>query len=622
MQETKTDETDDIYIDGYKTFMFCRKKLTNYRSGGIALLVRNSIASYVHVEKSEECKLVHFFTISKEIYGSCNSSHDEDLKCGIVYIPPHGSKYSYLDPFFEIQNEMIRFFSNSKHCLLFGDLNARCGTLQDYTRIDDFITDYYDLQILQDEESEIFRNFELHNIPLNRNTVDDSTNNYGHQLIDLCKNNNIFLWNGRVCSDYDYPKLTCKNASTVDYVLSTAFVFENVIDFKIEEFNSLYSDVHCPVYAVLRSKQSLVDEQFDNTPEKTPKITTWDRNKADLYSDNLDITKIADVEIKLCRLYEGNDISQNDIDDIVSDIAALFMKCSEETFGTRSKDCRSSPKSTNSKFPRFDRSCNEMRNMYHKTRKAYNKYKTQYFKDLLKTVSKQYKLTLRQANSRYKTVKIEKLRKLKNADPKKYWNILNENNHKSETTATLDSFYEFFRKLNENDYTQDENQTIDHSTNVVNNEINGPITEQEIQKAIKNLKNNKAPGHDEIINEQIKNSLSLMAPIYKKLFNIIFDTGIIPESWTIGLIKPIYKNKGDPRLPENYRPISLLSCLGKLFTCVLNNRLNEFAEKTNLIKDTQAGFRRDFSTVDNIFVLKSIIDIVYSNKKKAILLFR
>ena len=56
-------------------------------------------------------------------------------------------------------------------------------------------------------------------------------------------------------------------------------------------------------------------------------------------------------------------------------------------------------------------------------------------------------------------------------------------------------------------------------------------------------------------------------------FNIVLNTGIIPEKWVEGLIMPIYKNKDDPLNPENYRPITLLSCLGKLFTSVLNERL-------------------------------------------------
>ena len=81
---------------------------------------------------------------------------------------------------------------------------------------------------------------------------------------------------------------------------------------------------------------------------------------------------------------------------------------------------------------------------------------------------------------------------------------------------------------------------------------------------MKQLKNNKSPGIDNIKNEHIKNTSQIMIPLYTKLFNLIFDTAIIPQSWSIGVINPIYKNKGDPSLSENYRPITLLSCLGKL----------------------------------------------------------
>ena len=66
-----------------------------------------------------------------------------------------------------------------------------------------------------------------------------------------------------------------------------------------------------------------------------------------------------------------------------------------------------------------------------------------------------------------------------------------------------------------------------------------------------------------------------MTPIYTKLFNAVFDTAIIPESWTVGVIKPIYK-KGDPKKPEKDRPITMLSCLGKLFTFIINNRFKKF----------------------------------------------
>ena len=90
-----------------------------------------------------------------------------------------------------------------------------------------------------------------------------------------------------------------------------------------------------------------------------------------------------------------------------------------------------------------------------------------------------------------------------------------------------------------------------------------------------------------------------MTSIYTKLFNVVFDTAIIPESWTVGVIKPIYKNKGDPKKPENYWPITILSCLGKLFTLIINNRLKTFTENFQVIDSYQAGFRENYSTADN-----------------------
>ena len=82
------------------------------------------------------------------------------------------------------------------------------------------------------------------------------------------------------------------------------------------------------------------------------------------------------------------------------------------------------------------------------------------------------------------------------------------------------------------------------------------------------------------------------------------------------MIKPIYKNKGDPLNPENYRPITLLSCLGKLFTSIINERLNLFLNENNILLENQAGFRKHYSTNDHIFVLYSLIEILKQQKKK------
>ena len=113
----------------------------------------------------------------------------------------------------------------------------------------------------------------------------------------------------------------------------------------------------------------------------------------------------------------------------------------------------------------------------------------------------------------------------------------------------------------------------------------------------------------------------MLIPIYFKLFNIILDTGILPDSWTLGIIKPIYKNKGNQQDPDNYRAITLISCIGKLFTAIINNRLNIFAIEINLINRNQGGFRKGHSMSDNIYCLLVLISLYVSFGKKIILHF-
>ena len=133
---------------------------------------------------------------------------------------------------------------------------------------------------------------------------------------------------------------------------------------------------------------------------------------------------------------------------------------------------------------------------------------------------------------------------------------------------------------------------------------------------ISKLNNSKTPSNDLILNEHIKTTKHIMLPIYCTFFNKILDTGILPESWSEGIILPIYKNKGSHLSPSNYRPITILSCLGKLFTSALNLRLNTFLDMHDKLLENQAGFRQKYSTTDHIFVLNFLIELIRSQKKK------
>jgi hypothetical protein len=68
-------------------------------------------------------------------------------------------------------------------------------------------------------------------------------------------------------------------------------------------------------------------------------------------------------------------------------------------------------------------------------------------------------------------------------------------------------------------------------------------------------------------------------------------------------IVPFYKNKGVKTDPKNFRPITILSCFGKLFTSVMNNRLNTLSDEFLLLNENPAGFRKTYAKLDNLFVL-------------------
>ena len=101
-------------------------------------------------------------------------------------------------------------------------------------------------------------------------------------------------------------------------------------------------------------------------------------------------------------------------------------------------------------------------------------------------------------------------------------------------------------------------------------ELDEPISQEEIKKkASKKLNPNKACALDSIINEYLKESMNVILQPLQNLFNYILDKKSFPRQWAKGVIIPIY-NKGNE--PSN-RGISLVSCLGKLFTIIMNERL-------------------------------------------------
>ena len=148
-----------------------------------------------------------------------------------------------------------------------------------------------------------------------------------------------------------------------------------------------------------------------------------------------------------------------------------------------------------------------------------------------------------------------------------------------------------------------------------------PITMKEIEAAIRQLKCKKAPGPDGVTNDMIKH----LGPAAKKtlleLFNESWKNGTVPALWKKATIIPIHKKGKDKKDPNSYRPISLLSCLGKVLERVINRRLISFLEERKILSPTQTGYRKHRSTEDQLALIAQEIENAFQEKKKVVSVF-
>ena len=132
-----------------------------------------------------------------------------------------------------------------------------------------------------------------------------------------------------------------------------------------------------------------------------------------------------------------------------------------------------------------------------------------------------------------------------------------------------------------------------------------PLSREEILEAIKRLKNNKAAGIDNISAELIKYGGQ---HLHDKIISLIMDIWqeeTMPEEWDEGILVALHK-KEDRTICSNYRGICILPVGYKILSYILYKRLRIHCE--NVIGDYQAGFRQSRSTIDQIFILRQMLE--------------
>jgi len=145
------------------------------------------------------------------------------------------------------------------------------------------------------------------------------------------------------------------------------------------------------------------------------------------------------------------------------------------------------------------------------------------------------------------------------------------------------------------------------------------ISENELKDVINNLKQS-ASGHDDIPVTIVKECAPEIISFLTSIINRSFKSGCFPSHLQIAKVIPIYK-KGDANLPENYRPISLLTIFSKIFEKIVFKRVMTFLENHSLISNCQYGFRPNYSTELAIHCLTNQIYEVLDKKQYQITVF-
>jgi len=159
----------------------------------------------------------------------------------------------------------------------------------------------------------------------------------------------------------------------------------------------------------------------------------------------------------------------------------------------------------------------------------------------------------------------------------------------------------------------------DQNDKYVNYNTEEPITEQEIDKAKRKLKANKAPGIDMLHNEVLKYLWSKKGVAIYNLLNNCLKEACFPNSWKIAELIFILKDKNkDKSKLGSYRPIALLPTIGKVYERIIVDRIQTCYKDIRLDSERQFGFKQRRSTEDAFLTLRSIFE---TNRKHVVALF-
>ena len=477
-------------------------------------------------------------------------------------------------------------------------MNARTAEQDDYNRLAD-LQDFVDVP----EEGAYLGA----DVPQRSNCDKASTTGtWGEELLELCRSTELLIVNGRTPGDPTgrFTFTSPQGQSVVDYFLVSAQHLSSVADMRVmcdAQYCNLSRDMpydreksdHFPLQLDLSCSISTPSADAYRTPSQsnTRPQFKYVQSQADAYQQCL----TAELLMHLVPLLTG----AIDVDNVVAILITCMVQAAQQTLPEKRK------RSGNNTFPGnswFDAECKAAKKVKNRVlHSAASEYEK-------KLAVQQFQTVTARVKGKWLERRSDESCEMASKDPKGSWRAF-QTQQSNVCPVELAAQFEAFRALMGSQPAQTPEQADLLGTSVRAADascLNAPITTDELHDCIKRLKRNKSPGIDGILSEMIKDGGDVLHNCLLVIFNLML-TNHFPKQFSVGLITAVYKS-GDKGDMSNYRGITVGSVIAKLFAMILDHRIAVWAEDEGIKAKGQAGFRKDFRTTDNIFVLKSLID--------------
>jgi hypothetical protein len=481
--------------------------------------------------------------------------------------------------------------------------------------------------LLGDFNAKAGSNFNEWGRTLGRHGVGEENDN-GYRLLEMCSSNNLCLTNTQFiqkpCRKFTWTSPDGRTENLIDYIITREEWLTSVRKTRVYRSADIGSDHHLvvseikvklhgkkPAGAVRYNTEKLKQQEIYN------KFQIKMQNKFEALNNLVD--ECQEPETEWNNFKEA--INQTAIEELG------YRKTEKKTWVsiqteniiaevTRSKKEMLSAGSNNKKSEK-NKNLNELRKQL---KKSLSEDRNKMLENLAQEMEEAYK----RGDSKKLFANVKKLSGDNNSKQISIEPVKKNGELITEKNKIMERWKEHFQEIlnrEEPKKTQETIQEIKCSEAMYEEEdslMAEDISLEEVEKAVKQMRRNKAPGICKITAEMLQNTGTCTTTWLHRVITTVWKMEKVPADWRKAIIIPIHK-KGDRQECGNSRGISLLSVPGKVFARVILNRIAERVD--GVLRENQCGFRKGRGCSDQIFLIRQIIEKKIEYNEETVMCF-